>query len=86
MVPSLELVGPPYGVKDVFSRLESEVVCVIQAESAACLLKLLWRDALERGLRSHGHEQRQLDWAMGQSQVRGSRSSGLRFAMLESVS
>jgi len=47
-----------------------QMVRIVQAQPAASLLKLLWREAFQRSLRCHGHEDWQLEWAMREVQDR----------------
>lgn len=47
---------------------ESQMICVIETESASSLLELVRGQAFERGLRRDRHEDWQLYWTMWQRQ------------------
>lgn len=48
------------------SSLLSQMVCIVQAQATAGFLELLRRQTLQAGLSTDGHENGQLDRAMGQ--------------------
>ena len=66
-----------YCVEDLLARLQSQVICVVQAKAAARLLELLGCDALQGGLGRHGHEHGQVDRAMWQGEDGGASSGRL---------
>ena len=78
MLPSLKLVSPADGIQDLLARLETKVVCIIQAESAAGILELLGSEAFERRLGGHGHEDGEINSPMRKSQDGSTGSSCLR--------
>ena len=49
------------------------MVCIVEAEVAFCVFELLSGQALQRRLRSHGHEHREVDGPVGQCHDRGAR-------------
>lgn len=58
VIPSLEFVSAAYGIEHILTRLQSQVICIVQTQPAARLFKLLWRDSLQRRLGRNGHENR----------------------------
>jgi hypothetical protein len=84
MRPRLQLVRAAYGIEGGLSGLEAsppcqlrstprssarlQVVCVVEAEAAALVGQLVRREALERRLRGHGHEDGQRHRPVGQMQ------------------
>lgn len=72
MVPSLELVRTTDGGEYLLAGLKSEMVGVIETETAASLLQLLRSQTLQRCLGRDGHEYGQLHGAMWKSQDRSS--------------
>lgn len=75
--PPLQLVRTAYGIEDLLAWLQAQVVCVVQAETAARLLELLGCDALQGGLGGHGHEHGKVDRAMRQGEDGGASSGSL---------
>jgi len=66
MVPPLEFVRSPYCVQHFLPRLQTEMVCVIEAEPTSCRFKLLGSESFQRRLGSDGHEHWQVDSSVGQ--------------------
>jgi hypothetical protein len=82
--PRLQLVRAAYGIEGGLSGLEAappcqlrstprssarlQVVCVVETEAAALVGQLVRREALERRLRGHGHEDGQRHRPVGQMQ------------------
>ena len=70
-VPSLQLMRPAYGIQHRLSGFQSKVVGIIQTELASRLSELVVRQALQRRLCRHGHEDREGDIAMGEAEGTG---------------
>jgi hypothetical protein len=60
----LEFVRAADGIENGLTRLETEVVGVVEAQTAADVLELLRGYTFERGLGCDGHEEGGLDGAM----------------------
>lgn len=89
MRPCLELVRAADGIESCLSGFKaspecqhcrmrlrwtfSQMVCVVQAQSASCLFELLRSKTLQRCLRSHGHEDGQRNGSVGKVECRGAR-------------
>lgn len=54
-----------------------QMISVVQTEAATLVFKLVWRQALERGLRCDRHEDGQWDWAMRKVKRRSTCSGDL---------
>lgn len=77
MLPSLELVRASNLVEDFLPGFEAEVVGVVEAETAAGGFELFVGEAFERGLGCDGHEDGELDEAVGEEEVGGAGFGGL---------
>lgn len=54
----------PDRIQYALSRLQPQVICIVQTKLATRILELFWCEALERGLRRDRHENREFDRAM----------------------
>lgn len=68
MVPPLQLMCPSNGVQHLLAGLEAKMVCVIETEPTPRALELIGGKAFQGCLGGHGHKDRKIDGAMGQSQ------------------
>lgn len=78
MVPALQLVCTADFVEDCLPGLETKVVGVVEAETAAGGFELLWSEAFEGALRCDRHEERGFNGAVGEAEDGGASSRGLR--------
>lgn len=69
-------------VQHGLTRLQSQMVGIIETEHAASLFELVVGQTLERGLSRDGHEDREGDVAMGE--VQGARAGFCRLTELAS--
>lgn len=77
VIPSLELVGAANGVQHGLSRLQSQMICIVQTQSTAGLLELFGRETLEGRLGRHRHENWEFNWPMREMEGRGTSLGGL---------
>ena len=68
-VPSLQDMGSANLFERLLSRLEPEVISVVETEVASRPGQLLGRQTLERGLGCNGHEHRKQHGPVGERQV-----------------
>lgn len=84
MLPTLQPMRTTNLIQHRLSRLQSQVVRVVEAEPAARGLELRGRQALEAALRGHGHEDWQRHGAVGEVQ-RGGARLGFLLASLRQI-
>jgi hypothetical protein len=81
MRPRLELVRAAHGIQRRLAGLETEMVRIVQTQPATRLLELVGREALERRLRGHGHEDGEGHGAMRKVECRSASLGDLHVGL-----